>query len=369
MQSDVADGTERSRLPATTRERALELAGQCRFDEARALLEGAVKQPGAPRLELLGDLAAVALRAGDLVQAIVLARHVVGALPEDDLAGFTLAMGLSAIGSYGEALERLGELTAGVRGERFRTRAPGLAGLAATEAARLDTLASAAASVAPRARAASSEKYELSHLIQSAEQTVSGPIQDDEALLLYALVRSMRLRRILELGGLSGYSARNFLKALTADVDTAVYSVDLNPVPSQAKNHYTLCKDATRLTGADLHDRPVDLLFFDCHVLEAQMSTYERLVASGLVTDRTIVALHDTGLHPQKYGEWCYGVREADGTFGYVHQQVERRMVNLLHDRYGYEAFCVHVDPLRNDERLPFRHGLTLMRKFRALAV
>jgi predicted O-methyltransferase YrrM len=56
--------------------------------------------------------------------------------------------------------------------------------------------------------------FDLSHLVQPRSQAVGGPIQDDEALLLYAIVRVMRLRTILEIGGLDGYSARNFLKAV-----------------------------------------------------------------------------------------------------------------------------------------------------------
>ena len=55
--------------------------------------------------------------------------------------------------------------------------------------------------------------YNLSHLTQPDDQLVFGPVQDDEALFLYAVVRVMRLRRILEVGGLGGYSARNFLEA------------------------------------------------------------------------------------------------------------------------------------------------------------
>lgn len=40
-------------------------------------------------------------------------------------------------------------------------------------------------------------------------------MQDDEALLLYAVVRGMRMSRVLEIGGLSGYSTKNFLQAMT----------------------------------------------------------------------------------------------------------------------------------------------------------
>jgi predicted O-methyltransferase YrrM len=41
-----------------------------------------------------------------------------------------------------------------------------------------------------------------------------GLIQDDEALFLFGLIRVVRIKRILEIGGLNGYSALNFLKAL-----------------------------------------------------------------------------------------------------------------------------------------------------------
>ena len=55
--------------------------------------------------------------------------------------------------------------------------------------------------------------YDLTHLTQNENQRVLGPIQDDEALFLYSIIRGCRLERILEIGGLNGYSARNFLKA------------------------------------------------------------------------------------------------------------------------------------------------------------
>ena len=62
-------------------------------------------------------------------------------------------------------------------------------------------------------------KYDLSHLSQPENQNVSGPIQDDEALFLYSIIRGCRLERILEIGGLSGYSAKNFLQALSFSKD------------------------------------------------------------------------------------------------------------------------------------------------------
>jgi O-methyltransferase len=59
--------------------------------------------------------------------------------------------------------------------------------------------------------------YNLRHLTQNSDQAVSGPIQDDEALFLYSLIRVMQMKRILEIGGLGGYSATNFVAAAGPD--------------------------------------------------------------------------------------------------------------------------------------------------------
>ena len=354
----------------------------CIRDRASALLESVLGQDRAPKLEILSDLAAIALKAGDLVRSIAIARHVIAGDACHDAARYTLAASLTAIGSNVEALSQFDALN----NTRFQREMPELAALAATEAARLraqlvlPTAAAAPTTPVPSFGTASNpgpcptdfapaastgaHKYDLSHLVQPLDQNIGGPIQDDEALLLYAMVRGMRIKRVLELGGLSGYSARNFLRALSWDAGTAVYTVDLDPVASQAPNHFTIQKDAALIDAADVHGQPLDLVFFDCHVYDAQMDMYVRLVNKGLITDATVIALHDTGLHPRKSAPWSYPIQDADGVCGYVHQDVERKMVNALRRDFGYDAFCVHTDVRRNDDRLPFRHGVTLMKKF-----
>lgn len=203
--------------------------------------------------------------------------------------------------------------------------------------------------------------YDLSHLNQPDDQQVGGPIQDDEALFLFALVRAMRLRRILEIGGLDGYSAANFLKAVGSG--GIVYTVDLQPVPARAANHRIITKDVADVSEADLdHDR-IDLVFFDAHAYVPQMDLLMRLRRAGMVGDETVLALHDTHLHPTRTCEWAYPIEE-----GWVHQDVERRMVNDLR-RMGYDSFSLHTDLVRDAEALPMRHGVTVMRKFKPLAV
>ncbi len=374
---------------AQIRRRVYEAHAKGRADEARTLLENALRGQASPNPELAADLAAMALRDGDLVLAIQGARLVLSQMPDHDSAQFTLGLALASIGSHAEALSLLLALTQGERGERFRRFMPDLAALAAGEVARLQSLvppptptSSAAvvqfgsasepgpcAGATVRGSIDGNGKYDFSHLVQPADQNVGGPIQDDEALMLYALVRTMRLRRVLEIGGLSGYSARNFLAALSWDSETAVYTVDLDKVDSQAPNHFTIQKDVGLLEPRDVHDKPLDLVFFDAHVYDAQMEMFLRLRRFGLINDDTVIALHDTGLHPRRSAPWSYPVADTDGRHGWVHQDVERRMVNALRRDFGYDVLCFHTDVQRNDDRLPFRHGLAVMKKFVELKV
>ena len=203
--------------------------------------------------------------------------------------------------------------------------------------------------------------YDLSHLVQEPSQEVLGPIQDDEALFLYALVRTCRLRTVLEVGGLGGYSAANFLKAVGPD--GIVFTVDLDPVPQLAPNHVVLRKDARHLTAADV-PRHVDLLFFDCHDHDAQMDMYRALTEVGAVTDRTTLVLHDTNTHPFQTVPWAYPIGEGE----WVHQPAERRMANAFKDA-GYDVLCVHTHPSAHGPHLPFRHGLTVCKKHARLHV
>ena len=150
-------------------------------------------------------------------------------------------------------------------------------------------------------------KYDLSHLDQPPAQEVSGPMQvcgcvsqrpalasvcscsmpliqalkhfavphlwpqDDEALFVYGIVRAMRMSSVLEIGGQTGYSANNFLQAMTV-TNGIVYTVDVNPVKLRhATRHKFIQKDAKYLTPQDVDNKPLDLVLFDCHVLDVQM--------------------------------------------------------------------------------------------------
>ncbi len=199
-------------------------------------------------------------------------------------------------------------------------------------------------------------RYDLSHLVQPDTQEVSGPIQDDEALFLYSIITGMRLKRILEIGGMSGYSALNFTKAVGED--GVVYTIDVNEVPCVATNHRILTKDAKDITASDIEGSELDLIFFDCHDADAEMTVYYKLRRAAVITDKTILALHDTNLHPAKTVPWAY---EIAG--GFVHQAAERMMANQF-KMLGYDAFSLHTIASRHNPRFPYRHGVTIMQRF-----
>ena len=61
----------------------------------------------------------------------------------------------------------------------------------------------------------------------------------------------MKLNRILEIGGLAGYSAKNFIESMVT-VDGVLYTVDIDPnCPQIAPNHKVIIKNALDLTIAD----------------------------------------------------------------------------------------------------------------------
>jgi Methyltransferase domain len=203
-------------------------------------------------------------------------------------------------------------------------------------------------------------RYDLSHLVQDPSQAVLGPIQDDEALLLYAICRVTCAHRIAEFGGESGYSAQNFLAAIGEHAGNIVYTVDSNPVTVRSPHHRFIHKLAQDVVPGDFDDQKLDLVFFDCHDFGQQLQAFHTLSRAGVVAHDTFLALHDTGTHPEKLVAWAFR-----GFDGFIHQTAERRLVSHFQE-LGYECISFHASnptaPLR------FRHGLTICHARQSLA-
>ena len=204
---------------------------------------------------------------------------------------------------------------------------------------------------------------------QGREQAVLGPIQDDEALLLYAMIRTTQVRRVAEIGGYQGFSAQNFMAALrNKGPNATLYTFDVNAVPQQravgsGPRHIPVVKDARDVNASDLHHAPLDLLFLDCHDFSATTALLARLLGQTMLAHDAYVALHDTGLHPIPVFE---GSRPIVGNERlWIHQAAERKIADwLIHNdfRGHWQRISFHDDwaataPLR------YRHGLTLMQR------
>ena len=104
------------------------------------------------------------------------------------------------------------------------------------------------------------------------------------------------------------------------------------------------------------------MVFFDAHVFDAQMDMFHALVAQKVITDATVLALHDTNLHPKQGGPGSNFIAEAGG---WEHQWVERRMANVFQEELGYDVFHLHTS--MDEASIPRRHGVTVCQKRRRL--
>lgn len=178
--------------------------------------------------------------------------------------------------------------------------------------------------------------YDLAHLINGTN-VVMGPIHDDEALFLYAWCKATSATRVLELGGLGGYSARNFLAA-GCDVVTA----ELNPLDAQGERHTVLRINCGQV--ADHVSGRFDLVFFDAHDLEAEVRAFVKLRNSGCIDADTLVVVHDTGWHDR---QWLPHAEQTDQ--GWLHCPVAHKVRDALVGLGCREVF------------VPTFHGMSLL--------
>ena len=165
------------------------------------------------------------------------------------------------------------------------------------------------------------DKYNFNHLVQDKKQVVVGPIQDDEALFLYSLIRCKRIKTVLEIGGLNGYSSNNFIEAMKFNNSKSnLFTCDINKIRKIDINHTTIQKNVRLLNSLDINKKYIELLFLDCHTI-GQIDMIERLQLEKCIDENTIIALHDTNLHYQQ-------IWDPLGKDGFEHQPVERIIVN-----------------------------------------
>lgn len=204
--------------------------------------------------------------------------------------------------------------------------------------------------------------YSLGHLKHFGEYA-AGPIQRDEALLLYALVKTVDPKTIVEFGFFKGHSAINFLKAISSDA--RLYSYDISDASIQQasrirdKRFQFIFKSQAEFEPSDIDNRLVDLAFFDAsHNFNLNLATFEKLRL--VLNEGALIVVHDTGAW---HGN-LKGFKTPEGYFiggstsaGYIHRPDERMFVNYIRETFS-DFDQIHLHSISK-----IRHGLTVLQR------
>jgi len=182
-------------------------------------------------------------------------------------------------------------------------------------------------------------------------------------MLLYALVKTVDPKTIVEFGFYKGHSATNFLKAMSSDA--RLFSYDISDSAMQLARKINdrrfrfIFKSQDEFNPSDINNRPIDLVFFDAsHDFKLNVATFEEV--RKYLSERAFLVVHDTGTW---HGD-LKGLQTPEGYFldasigiGYVHQPGERNLVNYIreHDK--------DFDQIHMHSTSKFRHGLTVLQR------
>ena len=213
-----------------------------------------------------------------------------------------------------------------------------------------------------------SRRYRLEHLAFYREEDVMGPLQRDEALLLFSLTKVLRPMVILEFGFHCGHSAFNFLEAAAPACQFYSYDIDDRAERiarerfQRVGNFHFLRKSQADFCAADIGHQPVDLCFLDAsHLLELNQATFRKL--EGSLAEGAVIVVHDTGTWVKEYFSPAHAQLAADMAGNWLSPtefqpcKEEREFVNwVLANCPGFSEIHLH-------SKRTLRNGMTLIQK------
>ena len=206
-------------------------------------------------------------------------------------------------------------------------------------------------------------KYDIS-LFEQQTQVVWGPIQDDEALLLYGLMKSLRPKTLIEFGFGHGASSTNFLKALDSDAKMFTYDIEILNKNAPAFNDSRfkfILKSQTEFNPEDFENRTIDVAYLDNgHYFDKEKILFPKLIPK--MSKTGIILIHDTGLHVNDIVKGTCACDFPD-LCGVLHCPPEREFVNWIGDNYPeWQIINIHSFIL-------YRHGLTILQRKYKLSI
>ena len=226
--------------------------------------------------------------------------------------------------------------------------------------------------------------YDLAAVMDAQHAHVCGPVQDDEALLLFSLLKTLRPRYMLEIGVYDGVSTKIIAEALSGSEGGTLYAVDIH-IKGSARSKLAsylqagpspwvlklIEMDMLALTAAHLDHKMFDLIFLDAsHIYSHYVQLFPFL--QSVLSPNGILLTHDTGLHVNStlLPTVCDGFMLANGCYcdgaglcGFPHRMDNRRFVNWVLHSFPYWQ-VMHLHSFRR-----IRHGLTLMTRKRELGM
>lgn len=203
-------------------------------------------------------------------------------------------------------------------------------------------------------------KYDLKHLDQTT-QYVYGPIQDDEALFVYSVIRVLRPKLAIECGMGHGYSTKNLLSALEPDAKLYTFDIEILNKKASVFNDSRfkfIKKSQAEFDPNDVGNEKIDLVYMDDgHYFDVNVKFWKRILP--YLKPNAVFISHDTGLHLDEIEEYTQN-RDCVCEFnrcGWSHCPPERKFINWIIDNYP-EWNVINMHSLNI-----YRHGLTILQK------
>lgn len=183
-----------------------------------------------------------------------------------------------------------------------------------------------------------------------------GPVLDQDALLLEAIIQMTDPKLVIEFGFFWGKSATTMLKAMSPDARLISYDNTKNPsLPDPRFEFKGLSQDDFQDPGG-----VIDFVFLDAsHELELNKTTFKKLIP--FLGEKAIIAVHDTGTWPGNVFNAQAGYQLNDQEF--LHCPDERLFVNWIKEEYP-EVQQIHLHSFPK-----IGHGITLLQFYKKLEV
>lgn len=209
-------------------------------------------------------------------------------------------------------------------------------------------------------------------LTEPFSDDMPGRVQDDEALLVFATVRTLRPSVVLLFGHSYGRNAHNILKAM-AD-GGVLYTFDSpsdgiqNALGGGIPRVMFLSGAPERISASDLDGKRVDFAFLDGgYDLVTMQKIFVRLLP--LLSDGASLAVHDTGTWQKRHFSPLHGQVQKSCPQAWLnedefqHHKDARLFVNWVAENYpAFQAIHFH-----SGSRI--RHGVTFLQQTRTLPV